>query len=407
MLKLGGVVILMQQAFKDIQYLVGDEEILNEASITPTLPIFHDRVLEFLDCLSKNLMHDNVARMYPDVIAYAFWIRRGQMDLAKKKYVDDMYRIGRGVAFQIAPSNIPVQFAVSMTYSLISGNVSLIRISDKEFEQVNIICRIINKLLETSYADIRKYICVIRYGHNDDITKALSNFSDVRMIWGGDGTIDAIRKFPIPTRCIDLGFADRYSIAIIDSSELVLKDIDIIINDFYNDTYFVDQNACSSPRLIIWMGNDIPRAKELFWSALNTLVKKKYKMDPICSSEKLLNIAVFSSGHSNAYVIKDNNLLVRIGINELYSDIMKYKGNCGYFYEYEAENIEEIVPILTKECQTITYLGNLEDKIRSIVIRNGVKGGDRIVPIGHAADISMVWDGIDLPNYLSRQIGDS
>ena len=84
---------------------------------------------------------------------------------------------------------------------------------------------------------------------------------------------------------------------------------------------------------------------------------------------------------------------------------MDYKGNCGYFFEYGVEDLQEIVPILKKECQTIAYIGDIEDKLRKIISDNGVKGVDRIVPVGHAADIAFVWDGLDLPNILSRQIG--
>ena len=41
------------------------------------------------------------------------------------------------------------------------------------------------------------------------------SISDVRIIWGGDNTIDQIRKNKIPPRSFDLTFADRYSFCII------------------------------------------------------------------------------------------------------------------------------------------------------------------------------------------------
>ena len=62
---------------------------------------------------------------------------------------------------------------------------------------------------------------------------------------------------------------------------------------------------------------------------------------------------------------------------------------------------------MKKDCQTITYVGKIEKELRQVISDNGVKGVDRIVPVGHAADISFVWDGLDLPNVLSRQIGNS
>ena len=35
--------------------------------------------------------------------------------------------------------------------------------------------------------------------------------------------------------------------------------------DFYNDTFFSDQNACTSPRIIIWTGSSREQAKQIFW----------------------------------------------------------------------------------------------------------------------------------------------
>ncbi len=397
----------MQLDSDSITYLVGDLDVLRQISGTAALPIFSNDAIVFFDQLSKLIMHDEEAKKYPDVIAYAFWIRKGNILKAKEKYVNGTQWIGRGIAFQIAPSNIPVQFAVSLTYALLSGNASIIRISEKKFEQVDIICRCINTILETSCSDMRQYFVVMRYGHDDRITQQLSDICDVRMIWGGDASISAIRKLGVPARCIDLGFADRYSIAVIDSDELLKQSISIIANDFYNDTYFSDQNACSSPRLVVWTGTCVEKARDTFWKELERLVEEKYNMEPIFSSEKLLNTAVLSAVHSDLRQIKNNNLLVRLETDKLYEDLMEYKGNCGYFFEYVATDLEEIVPILKKECQTVIYLGNIEMQLRSIIDRYGVRGVDRIVPIGHGSDISFVWDGLELPYILGRQIGNT
>lgn len=397
--------IPMQQAFDKITYLVGNEEILGQMDNTRSLPLFSDMVIDFLDCLSKKLMHSREVKKYPDVMAYAFWIRKKSLERASTQYMTGNQRIGRGMAFQIAPSNIPVQFAVSMTYALTAGNASVVRVSDKKFEQTEIICDAIRTILSDMYPDLMPYICIIRYAHDDEITGKLSGLCDIRMIWGGDYTIAAIRKTAVKARCLDIGFADRYSIAIFDSDFLVGSDSVSVANDFYNDTYFTDQNACSAPRIVMWMGSRISEAKAMFWDALENVVLKKYKMDAICSSEKLLTTALCAAKYPGIKEIKKTNLLIRIELPSLYNDIMELKGNCGYFYECNVKSIQSIVPLMKKECQTITYIGDIEREIRKVINENGVRGVDRIVPIGHAADITFVWDGLDLPNVLSRQIG--
>ena len=56
-------------------------------------------------------------------------------------------------------------------------------------------------------------IKIVKYeNNNDEFTKFLSSICDVRIIWGGDKSIERIRKFPINSRSFDLTFADRYSI---------------------------------------------------------------------------------------------------------------------------------------------------------------------------------------------------
>lgn len=395
----------MQQTFSSIQYLVGDRDILERMESVQVLPLFSERVLDFLDCLSKRLMGSSKAKKYPDVIAFAFWIRRASLYKASVPYQDGSQRIGRGVAFHIAPSNIPVQFAVSMTYALTAGNASVIRISDKRFEQVDIICEAVRFVIEDGYSDMKPYICIVRYAHNDEITQTLTNLCDIRMIWGGNRTIAAVRKAAIRERCLDLGFADRYSIAVIDSDDYLEKDSELLAADFYNDTYFSDQNACSSPRLVIWTGNSIAKAKEIFWDALEKVIHQKYTLDPISGSEKLLKTAVCAAAHPGIKEIRKDNLLVRVELPLLYDDIMDFKGNCGYFFECSVDQLERLVPIMKKDCQTVTYIGEIEEELRQIINENGVRGVDRIVPVGHAADIAFVWDGLDLPDILSRRIG--
>jgi hypothetical protein len=396
----------MQQELDKAIFFVGSKEILMNMNKTPALPIFSDEVIEFLACLSDELLHSSEAKKYGDVIAYAFWIRRKSLEQSRKDYQKNQGRIGWGMAFQITPSNIPVQFVVSMTYSLIAGNMSVIRLSSKAFEQVDIICDAINDVLQ-KYSQMSPYICMMRYDHEESITAWLSEQCDIRMVWGGDHTIRRIRKFPTHPRCLELGFADRYSLAVIDSDAYLQSDYEVIATDFYNDTYYTDQNACSSSRLVIWTGSQVEKAKELFWKYLKLEVSQRYQLNEISGSEKLLKTAVCALHHPEIREMRENNAIVRVELPELYEDIMDYKGNSGYFFEYETDNIEEIVPLLGKGCQTITYLGEeWKERLRALIIKNGVRGVDRIVRMGHSMDLSFVWDGYNLPMELSRIVGD-
>ena len=89
----------------------------------------------------------------------------------------------------------------------------------------------------------------------------------MRLIWGGDATVEHIRALPASKRCVDICFPDRYSLCILAAkaiNEASQIELEKLISNFYNDVYLFDQNACSSPHLILWQGEDqeILKAKE-------------------------------------------------------------------------------------------------------------------------------------------------
>ena len=403
MRKSGGAVIPMQQN-SEISFLVGNEEVLHGIDRVPVLPLFDARVVRFLSALSETLQKDTEARQYGDVLAFAFWLRKAALEQAARRY-RSADRVGRGLAFHITPSNIPVQFAVSLVYAWLAGNASVIRVSQRSFAQVDIICRVLQQLISSEFVSLAPYLCIVRFPHDDEMTAQISARADLRLIWGGDRTIAAIQQIPAPPRCLDLGFSDRFSIAVIDADYYLQQDRVAAARDFFLDTYYTDQNACSSSRIVFWIGKEIEKAKAIFWEALLEEVKRNYQLPEISGSEKLLKTALFAEHHEEIREVRQTNALVRVEMKRLYSDVMEYKGNSGYFFEYELSSLDELAPIITKECQTITCYGErLREAIKKMLVRKGVKGGDRIVPMGHSLDLSFVWDGYDLPLVLSRVI---
>ena len=82
---------------------------------------------------------------------------------------------------------------------------------------------------------------------------------------------------------------------------------------------------------------------------------------------------------------------------------MNLKDNCGYFFEYDCNDILELKPLCDdKRCQTIGLLGNKE-MLRPLLL-SGIKGVDRVVPIGKTMDFDLIWDGYDMTSQLTRVI---
>lgn len=389
-----------------VNFIAGRKEnILACRELTPKFP-FDEEILQFLQAVSSYLMNDKEARKYSDVITFAYWIRKASLQKLKTQFVknDGAFHIGRGIAFHIAPSNVPVNFAYSLTAGLLFGNGNIVRVSSKDFPQVDIISAAFRAGL-IAFPQIAPYVTIIRYERDRAINDLFSALCNVRVLWGGDNTIAEIRKSPLQPRAVEITFADRYSLAVIDSTTyLSLENKKRLAEDFYNDTYFSDQNACTSPFIVIWIGNEILQAKKIFWNNLHQVAQKKYNLQAVKSVDKLTAALMAAANLQNSRIEPHkDNLIIRVTVDAANIELVDYRENCGFFFEYDCKNILELKNLCNDtRCQTIGYIGNKE--IFLPLIKAGVNGVDRIVPIGRTMDFELIWDGYELGAMLTRII---
>ena len=79
--------------------------------------------------------------------------------------------------------------------------------------------------------------------------------------------------------------------------------------------------------------------------------------------------------------------------------------NFGSFLEINLHDINHLRKYTSERLQTVTYYGTNFKSIKKFIIKNKIKGIDRIVPIGRAFDLTPEWDGVDIISTLSRTIG--
>ena len=99
-----------------------------------------------------------------------------------------------------------------------------------------------------------------------------------------------------------------------------------------------------------------------------------------------------------------DNLIYIISLKKLDRSINNLRGKWGYFYQFNITNLGQIFKNLDSKCQTMTYYGLSNDLIKKTILKNNLKGIDRIVPIGQALNISLNWDGYDINKILTRII---
>ena len=367
---------------------------------TPLAP-FDDGVLEFLNDLSKQLTR---VREYSDVATFGFWCRKAALLKEKANYDDLDLRLGKGVVFHSTPSNVPVNFAFSFAAGLLAGNANIVRLPGKDFEQVAIIVKAIEELLNDRHANIKPYLCFVKYPPDKELHDRFSSVCDVRVIWGGDGTINELRQSPLKPRATELTFADRYSIAVINADEYI-KAVDKpkIARDFYNDTFFSDQNACTAPRIIFWIGTSKEAAKKAFWENIRDLAKKKYDLAPVQAVGKLAAFYKAAASVPASLTDAEDCYVTRIGVNGADDTLMRFKYNSGFFFEQDIEVLKDILPICGERLQTLVYFGLTKEELTAFFAEYRPKGIDRAVPMGKSMDFTLIWDGYDLIRQLSRK----
>lgn len=98
-----------------------------------------------------------------------------------------------------------------------------------------------------------------------------------------------------------------------------------------------------------------------------------------------------------------DNLLVRVRLPRIMDGLMDLKDNSGYFFEYNCADILELKDLCDdRHCQTISYIGNRE--MLMPLLMSGIRGIDRVVPVGRTMDFDLIWDGYDLYGRLTRII---
>lgn len=385
-----------------LEFVVGNADIVEEMRDVPALRPFSDEAIGFLDALSKRLFV--TGRAYSDVVTFAFWCRRGSLLKEAKKYEDGSVRLGRGIAFHSTPSNVAVNFAFSFATGLVAGNPNIVRLPAKDFEQVKIISAAVRVVL-SEQPSMKPYVVFVKFGLVKEFSDYFSSICMSRIVWGGDMTIALMRQSPLPPRAVEVTFADRYSFLVL-NAEAVLAEADLtrLVRNFWNDTYFTDQNACTSPRLVVWTGQDKVAAQARFWTAVDELVVAEYKLQPVQSVQKLAAFYRAAAAKDVRRTDARDNFIYRVKVDRLDRDLMDYKYNSGFFFEYEADTLADALAFTSPKCQTLTYFGLTKDEIASAIRSVAPHGIDRVVPIGESMNFTLVWDGYDLIRTLSRVI---
>lgn len=378
---------------------------LQSKAIQPYAP----EAISFLTEWSKRLLARQDIRTYPDVASFAYWCRPANLARLRRELGCEQLRLGRGIALHIAPTNVPVNFAYSFAFGLLAGNANIVRVPDSLPAQANVISEVVKDLLTHSeHGLISSMTSLISYPRDDAITQQLSEVADVRLLWGGDKTILHLRHMSSSPRCVDIAFADRYSLCLISAPAVLAAEnsaLWALTVGFHNDVFLLDQNACSSPHLILWQGTmlEVAAAQKRFWDALQELMDSKVRSPGIHAVEKYIHLCrtgIQINGVKR--LTTSDNRVFRVAMDELPENIADYRGRYGFFFETIDNDLTQLRRIVSKRYQTLTCFGVDPNALAQTLVANGLSGIDRVVSVGNALNIGVIWDGFDLIRTMSR-----
>ena len=381
---------------------------INTILSQPPMKPFADDILHFLSRLSASIMKHPDSKKFPDLASFGFFIRKSNLRKLKELYIYNSKRnIGIGSAFHIAPSNVPLNFAYSLVAALLCGNPSIVRISSKFFEQTEILIKIIND--ELKKFNEAPFFTLIQYNHDEEINKKLSSCCSLRLIWGGDETIKFFKSLDVKSNVVDITFPDKYSLSLVDARHYNQScNPSVIALKFYNDVYTFDQNACTAPRGIFWLGqeSDVSLAQKTFWGCLTTQLKeKKYKTNTGIGIRHLNSASELAARN----LIAKSNSISQKGINIFDikagdSNIFGSHSGEGLFYQKTIKNFDGLKNFISEKCQTLSVILNEKEELLNWVVNSRITGIDRICNMGSASDFSLHWDGKNLFNLMTKNI---
>jgi hypothetical protein len=390
---------------------------LADIAALPAWKPFDDRLVAFVGRLSQLILSSPGVRRFPELAALGHWFRKArlvEMSRALASQAGTGIRVGRGLAFHLAPANVDSVFMYSWLLSLLAGNTNIVRVSQKGGEQLDFVIGVLGKLLEQAeFQEVGSRFIILTYAHDRALTQTISERCMVRVIWGGDATVREIRTIPLRPMATEMCFADRFSAAAIRAEAVLDLDgsgLNDLVHGFYNDTFWFGQQACSSPRLVAWVGSsrDIHAAQARFWPALEGEVRRR-------QSENSPGMVMARLGAMFEFAAKGlvelpagaglSSFPATLNLPQLELQPVRdiHCGN-GLFVQTELDALPALAPRLSDKDQTLAVFGFGNADYEGLIAALPARALDRITLVGSALSFDPVWDGQDLLVSFARLV---
>lgn len=374
---------------------------------------FAEGVVQFFEDLSRVLLRSSISKQFPDAAAFGYWIRPGNITrlrerFERKREAEDGIRVPRGLSFHVAPGNVEALFAYSWATATLAGCSSVVKLSSRRSDLSARLAEAVTGTL-SSYPELEGRWAFIQYPRErEDLTQAMCLAADVLAFWGGDHTVNELRRHPVQPGARVITFPDRESIfALRTASYARLHDADrdALATRLASDIFMFGQAACSSPRYIVWVDDeDVGDTSGLARDLYHRIGRDDRWLTDITPTEVMAK-------RTYAY-----ELAARGTLEEIYwlsprwmvlksgSDGLRESRHpaLGTLVETRVKDLVSVSDVLRTNDQTVTYFGFDQDELLNWVSQGLGPWPMRLVPAGQAVDFDARWDGMDLLAEFTR-----
>jgi hypothetical protein len=373
---------------------------------------FDPAVLGLLGDLSRRLLAAPATARQPDAVALGFWLRPANLKAFADRYPppsDGSLRVPAGLAFHVPPANVDTLFAYSWAAGLLAGNRQIVRLSRRRGELADRLLAVIGDSLAAA-PDLAAGTAFIEYDRDEAITAAISARCDLRIIWGGDATVLAIRAVPLAPRAREAVFADRTSLAVLSAATVQALDaaaLARLAGSFFNDVLTFDQMACSSPRQLVWVGttDEADAADERLRAAMaGEITRRGYELPPAVALAKYAAACRTALRMPVRAIHMDRTDWIEVDLGDTPTAAVPDHPGGGFVNRCRIDRLADLFPLVERSMQTMSYFGFERTELAALAQALAGRGIDRMVPVGQALAFDLTWDGQDLIEAFTRRV---
>lgn len=348
-----------------------------------------EAIINEVDALAQFLLKQADTKRHPEIVALGFWARKANLHKIIAEQTEKYQEKIPAKVFHIGPANVDTVFFYSFLLSLLSGNQNIVRISNRSGLLVYELLSLLRSFLkQNSDSLIANMISVLEYPAEDtSATNLLSEWADMRVIWGGDDSIAAVNAISPHTN--QLTFPDRFSIALLKIE--CESQVNEAVEGMRKDILPFRQQACSSPKAIFWFKT--PQALQtLFFRKLNNAIAKEANgfdiRDHVEQFVDCQRIVIANNVIVNAL---EHSQVTHLSLSLISPDLFDSHSGHGLMLSADTDTLENL-PFADK-LQTIAVFNIPLSMQESLKANPHVK---RVTQLGSALSFHHIWDGVDL-----------